>query len=724
MRPTKIASMNNFYPLSQSSLLPRQFRKLAIATAVVAIFGTPLAAQAQMAFPIVNPSGASRPDIPAESSALALSFAGNLSQIGFGIDTDGRLSGQLTHVLQESALSATVAQAWVGVNGGGGLRLDYNWMTSADGKAQADSSVKKIFAAVDRNSDGDSKATFGIGLERENWFGAFSLSRGLSDRRWSGPAALTQTTEQINGSDAGRPYIDTLRTDIATRYFQKGYEQGLGLRLGYFYPTSQVRVSVGLDHETGDFSARQDTLSIGLEKFFGGSPHSLGVTFEQYKKSGDFEAGSDGSRLQFMYRYSFGGSAMASSAGWRSAAITREALVPASPIRVEEARPVILPIVTARTDFKIVKTTASMTSDAFFGLDNADLTVTAKSELDRVADLLKTSQHSGNIKIAGHTCDLGSFAYNLKLSQRRADAVRDYLVQHSGIAADVFVTEGMGESQPKFPNTKESRQKNRRVDLEYVQYREHKEEVQVPAEVVTVETTPAVSEKVQWKTEVIEQEPTWVRRALRHAIPHKQSVDSYRGAEITRTTTTSRAYLNRAPIAQDDVATVPSSVTTTINVLANDSDPDGDKLTIVSVTTPANGSAVVVGNAVVYTSGARFGGTDSFSYTVDDGAGGRTTARVNVTVQRSNQLPVANMDKYTGSGFGTWRLTVLANDTDPDGDPLTIVSFTQPSVGVVAKVGNELTFTPFGPFLTDTFTYTIQDPFGGSSTATVLLIDP
>ncbi len=716
--------MNFLTPLSQPSLLPRQFRKLAIATAVVAVLAAPLATQAQMPFPIFNPSGAGRADIPMAPGALALSFAGSLSQIGLGIDKDGHVSGQLTHVLQESAFSATVAQAWVGGNGAGGLRLDYNWMTAIDGKAQANSSVKKVFAAVDRNGDGDSKATFGVGLERENWFGSVSLSRGLSDRRWSGPATLTQTTEQINGSEAGRPYIDTLRTDIATRYFQKGYEQGIGLRLGYLYPTSQVRVSVGLDHETGEFSARQDTLSLGVEKFFVGSPHSIGMTLEQYKKSGDYETSGDGSRLQFMYRYSFGGSAMASSAGWRSAVMTREVQVPASPIRVEETQQAMPPTVQTRTEFKIVKTTASMTSDAFFALDKSELTATAKSELDRVAEVLKTSQHSGNIKVSGHTCDLGSAAYNLKLSLRRAEAVRDYLVARSGLAASMFVTEGMGESQPKYPNTKDSREKNRRVDLEFIQYQDRKEAVQVPVKMVTTQATSAVAEKVQWKTEVIEQEPTWVRRALRHAVPHKQNVDSYRGAEITRNTTTTRAYVNRPPVAQDDVATVQSGVATPIAVLANDSDPDGNPLRIASVTAPANGTATVVGNTVVYTSNARFGGTDAFSYTVEDGAGGSTTARVTVTVQRTNQPPVANTDQFTGGSIGTWRLPVLANDTDPDGDALSIVSFTQPAAGVVAKVGNELTFTPFGPFTINTFTYTIQDTFGATSTATVILIDP
>ena len=72
-------------------------------------------------------------------------------------------------------------------------------------------------------------------------------------------------------------------------------------------------------------------------------------------------------------------------------------------------------------------------------------------------------------------------------------------------------------------------------------------------------------------------------------------------------------------------------------------------------------------------------------------------------------------------------MDVLANDSDRDGDPLTIVSVTQPSKASIAisSGGKTLTYTP-GPacFVNDTFTYTISDGKGGTSTATVVVIDP
>jgi hypothetical protein len=90
---------------------------------------------------------------------------------------------------------------------------------------------------------------------------------------------------------------------------------------------------------------------------------------------------------------------------------------------------------------------------------------------------------------------------------------------------------------------------------------------------------------------------------------------------------------NQPPVAGDDAATTDAGVPVTINVLANDSDPDGDTLTVTAATDPANGTAVVnADNTITYTPDAGFTGTDTFDYTVDDGNGGTDTATVTVTV--------------------------------------------------------------------------------------------
>ena len=89
--------------------------------------------------------------------------------------------------------------------------------------------------------------------------------------------------------------------------------------------------------------------------------------------------------------------------------------------------------------------------------------------------------------------------------------------------------------------------------------------------------------------------------------------------------------------------------------------------------------------------------------------------------------PIARDDTYVVGCRSSMVLDVLANDSDPDGDPLTIASITQPADAVITITsgGKTLTYTP-GPacFLRNTFTYTVSDGKGGSATATVTLIDP
>ena len=99
-----------------------------------------------------------------------------------------------------------------------------------------------------------------------------------------------------------------------------------------------------------------------------------------------------------------------------------------------------------------------------FDFDKAIIREEDFAKLDRDAETLKTW---GDVKVevAGHTCSIGTEDYNLGLSQRRADAVRDYLIG-KGIPADRLTARGYGESQPVASNaTREGRVQNRRVEL-------------------------------------------------------------------------------------------------------------------------------------------------------------------------------------------------------------------------------------------------------------------
>jgi hypothetical protein len=92
-------------------------------------------------------------------------------------------------------------------------------------------------------------------------------------------------------------------------------------------------------------------------------------------------------------------------------------------------------------------------------------------------------------------------------------------------------------------------------------------------------------------------------------------------------------------VANADSASTNEDNPVTIDVLANDTDPDGDTLTVGSVTPPTNGSTGINGGGAEYTPAQGFNGTDSFNYTVSDGNGGTATATVTINVTSVNDAP-------------------------------------------------------------------------------------
>ncbi len=116
---------------------------------------------------------------------------------------------------------------------------------------------------------------------------------------------------------------------------------------------------------------------------------------------------------------------------------------------------------------KPVAEKVTMAADALFDFDKAVIKQDAKSKLDDLADKVKRVNLEVVIAI-GHTDSIGSDAYNQKLSVRRAEAVKSYLVS-KGVEPNRVYTEGKGEKQPVASNaTKEGRAKNRRVEIEVI----------------------------------------------------------------------------------------------------------------------------------------------------------------------------------------------------------------------------------------------------------------
>ena len=178
------------------------------------------------------------------------------------------------------------------------------------------------------------------------------------------------------------------------------------------------------------------------------------------------------------------------------------------------------------------------------------------------------------------------------------------------------------------------------------------------------------------------------------------------------------------PDAVDDVNSGNEDTPITGNVLDNDSDPDGDPITVTDFTQPENGTVTVNPDGTYeYIPDPDFVGTDTFTYTIDDGNGGTDEATVTITVDPVNDAPDAVNDTGSGAAGQPIMGNVLGNDTDPDGDPLTVVDFTQPDNGMVTvNPDGTYTYTPDPGYNgTDSFTYTIEDPDGGTDTATVTL---
>ena len=183
---------------------------------------------------------------------------------------------------------------------------------------------------------------------------------------------------------------------------------------------------------------------------------------------------------------------------------------------------------------------------------------------------------------------------------------------------------------------------------------------------------------------------------------------------------------NTAPDAVDDYETTQPGEAVSINVLNNDTDPENDTLSITSFTQAANGTVTRGSNGqLIYTPNNGFSGTDTFTYTISDGNGGTDTATVHVTVSDTggagNTDPKANDDKRSTECRTPITIDVLANDTDADGDSLTITDVSNFNDGTAEIVGNKIVFTPNSDACgkTGKFTYTISDGNGGTDTAKV-----
>lgn len=194
---------------------------------------------------------------------------------------------------------------------------------------------------------------------------------------------------------------------------------------------------------------------------------------------------------------------------------------------------------------------------------------------------------------------------------------------------------------------------------------------------------------------------------------------------------------NQAPDAIDDLIAASATTVVTINpslLLSNDSDADGDSITAVSLQDAVNGTVIFDGTNVIFTPTVGYTGPASFTYTVQDSNENTDTATVNLSIvadspviddPTKNQAPLAVDDVIPETDATSVVIapsTLLANDSDPDGDTIEAVDLQDAVNGTVLFDGTNIIFNPdLGYQGPASFTYTIADSNGNTDTATVNL---
>jgi hypothetical protein len=184
------------------------------------------------------------------------------------------------------------------------------------------------------------------------------------------------------------------------------------------------------------------------------------------------------------------------------------------------------------------------------------------------------------------------------------------------------------------------------------------------------------------------------------------------------------------PVAVDDSYSTPKNTELDVDALAglkaNDSDPDSGFL-ITSFTTPSSGTLLALDGgtgAFRYAPAFNFAGTVTFTYQVTD-PDGNVGNTATVTIQVTNTAPVAVPDSYTGTVNTATSGNVLTNDTDAEGDTLSVSAWTDPLVGTLTR--NSAGFFQFVPppggwSGTVTFSYTVNDSSVDGNTTTVTIV--
>ncbi len=693
--------------------------RLRLLTPLFCSIGVLIAGQVLAATPTVSLNADAERGNIAESGHIG--YVGGSTRLGVSIDKNMQGQFDINQVVAGDDVSATSVEGWFGYqlkdkNGltqgvkGGGVKLNHLWAVG-EGRYE-DDTVHKVFGAYDRNADDHAKVTAGYGQEQRDLFWSGHISKGVSDKK------------EISGT--GKAI--------------KAYDYGVGAEIGTFLEDTHTRLRGGVDYEWGTDQAdnenkpTQATLSAGVQQYFYDSPHSVTLDISASKKTGgDSKKETTASNARLGYQYEFGKNGTfqsdrrikrtrvevpGRSAIAAIAAIPAIATIPAKPAKYTKKA-------ISKPYTKLVKTTLKLENETFFKLNSARLTRSAKENLLTIAAEIRRNRYLGAIRITGNTCGLGSVKYDQILSERRARTVKQFLIKE-GFNPAHLISQGLGKGHPKYPNGPEAGFKNRRVDIEYVTQRSSKKKAykteyknvlvsaatkSIPGRAGTAGKAgvAAIPARFIWQTEEIRSAPLWIKRALHNPIRHKRGVDTYQ----TQTVPTV------VPVDDDYTLVNRDSL---LDVSLNDS---GLILTDI-VAAPAHGTASIENGKIRYIAKADYSGEDKFTYEVQDAKGNKQTAIVRITIPKdianANVAPIAINDELTTTINTPVTHNIISNDTDADGDTLSLATVSKPIYGMVTKNSNEISYTPnIGFSGTDTFTYSVFDSKGHEAVASVLV---
>ncbi|MET0225274.1 MAG: Ig-like domain-containing protein, partial [Dokdonella sp.] len=658
--------------------------------------------------------------------SVPLSYVGNDGSVSLGINGEGRTEGQLLGVFARSNERAVIGQLWWDRASAGGIQTDFNWlwgMSALEAREHPEAAtIARLSFAIDQNAEHDRKATLGFGIERREFAIDAYLAGGISSTRNSGGLLTTSSVTQT-GTDTIGSYAQIDTTAVQTLFGSKPYGAELGLQVSHVFEPMALRVHGGASVQHGD-GAHANTVSIGLDTPLGTRGWGLSALGEHLSRHGGLDAGDD-DRLSVYLRYEFGsrGSFVPTGQLEDPAWIARALGHPSS------AHPRVVDTYQVRRSQTTTVTHGPKQYSNRFPIAHDDSAGVSEGQTASIDVLANDSDPDGDplaisaVTAAAHgvTAISGThIVYTPSAGYAGSDRFR-YTVSDSrggSATATVSVTLAARTNQaPIARNDTATTSFGQPITIDVLA-----NDSDADGDPLNIlDAGAALRGRVAIAGRALVYTPAPGFDGSDH---FTYTIGDGRGGSASATVTIQVAPRpDRAPVAQDDAASTAFEQAVSIDVLANDSDPDGDAFSLLSVTAPLHGTAAKVGNRVLYTPAAGFVGVDAFRYTINDGRGGSATAAVSVTVAaQPDRAPVAVDDAATTPLGQAVTIAVLANDSDADGDALSIVGVTTPASGSAVISGTTIVYTPTAAGAAiDRFSYTISDGRGGRASANVVV---